>query len=276
MGESRREMTPEELAARRALRELPDVEADSAFRDQLRAQFLEGASATSRASSARTRRSRSPRAPVARTRPRVLWIGGALAAAAVVVLMLLFQGDTTPRWELHFAEAGAEITVDGQAISLADLDTVSERLKAGSSVATTSAGVTLRAGDSMLLALSPDTELTLPGPLGQGVADVKVGEIRLVSGPDFQGPLTLQTREARIDVVGTSLAVLHGPMGTCVCVLDGEVQMTNRLDQEQRRVAKEQRWLVPHDGKAGDVDGVMEEHGKSLQLLHDEAQSVWK
>jgi ferric-dicitrate binding protein FerR (iron transport regulator) len=75
------------------------------------------------------------------------------------------------------------------------------------------------------------------------------GEIRIATGPDFRGArLTIATPEARVEVTGTTLAVIREPAGTCVCVMQGNVRV-GAGSGAMERIEAGRRIYVFNDGR---------------------------
>jgi len=82
------------------------------------------------------------------------------------------------------------------------------------------------------------------------VGEVRHGEIRVTTGPAFHGArLHVQTPEATVVVTGTTLAVICEPIGTCVCVYDGEVGVGAKGDRMEPVVTGRRRFVF-NDGRS--------------------------
>lgn len=92
----------------------------------------------------------------------------------------------------------------------------------------------------LVVQLTPSTEMTVPAPprrwFGRAAtASFHGGEARILTGPRFRGSrLTVVTDEARVEVTGTTLAVIRDAEGTCVCVFEGAVAVGARGDEPER------------------------------------------
>jgi len=74
--------------------------------------------------------------------------------------------------------------------------------------------------------------------------------VRAVTGPAFHGArLAVETPEARVEVTGTTLAIICEPTGTCVCVLDGRVRVGTRGGAGMADVSAGRRRYVFSDGR---------------------------
>jgi len=86
--------------------------------------------------------------------------------------------------------------------------------------------------DHLSVQLAPESEMTVPEwPrrwLGSTAScEVTYGEARFTTGPSYSSRLLVTSPLATIEVTGTTLAVISGQDSSCVCVLDGEVVMTD-------------------------------------------------
>ena len=70
--------------------------------------------------------------------------------------------------------------------------------------------------------------------------------------------LAVRTAEVEVDAVGTSFAVLRGVDGSCVCVMQGHVHVTNRAGGGPEDVPEGMRRFVGLDG-----------HAETLPILED-------
>lgn len=207
--------------ARDAVRELPTVPADEGFRSRLRQDFIAGTLA--------------PRLRVVRTP----WAGAALwvplAAAAALVLVAL--GIQRPLdWQVVRLEGVGKLTIDGRAVGVTQSAEIDRLLRHGGHlVLPDDAGLDLVAPGQLAVSLHGGTDIVVPsGAGGLGPrhmrAQVLMGNAYFETGPRFHGSsLDVETPEATAHVVGTSFAVLRQPHGTCVCVMEGRVRVTHRL-----------------------------------------------
>jgi len=213
----RESLTPDESRARDAVRALPQAAADPAFRARLGQQFVSGAFAPAPA--------RARRLPWHR-RPMTHWTLAAAAAVAMVAgFLVLNQG---PAWHALSAHGTGIAVVDGRRVPLGAGANLDQIFRPGTRVLLPDgADVTLRAGDQMLMQILPGSDITVPSVPGRwigrsGIGEVRAGELRITTGAAFHGGwLALATPDARVQVTGTTLAVISEPTGTCVCVLEG-------------------------------------------------------
>jgi hypothetical protein len=122
--------------------------------------------------------------------------------------------------------------VDGRPVPLNHTEELAYRMRAGARVRVPD-GATIEIASAGLLSIeiTAGTDFSLPEVPGRWwnrsvAGEVKNGELRITSGAHFHGAqLALTTPEARVRVTGTTLAVICETTGTCVCVLEGRVQV---------------------------------------------------
>ena len=83
------------------------------------------------------------------------------------------------------------------------------------------------------------------------------------------------TEEAWVRVVGTALGVMACKEGTCVCVSEGEVKLTNRTatDGEPVDIAQNQTYFIYHGAAQAPKDvpfGMAREHTDPLVKFTNE------
>lgn len=115
-------------------------------------------------------------------------------------------------------------------------------------------GVVLALGREVILEMGPETQVTLDsrrrGLSGHRlIATVDRGTTMGSTGPDFAG-MDLQTREAAIEVRGTTFAVIQESDYTCVCLLEGTIEVTPTGLGAAHRVSSHSRYVVYADGGA--------------------------
>jgi ferric-dicitrate binding protein FerR (iron transport regulator) len=222
------DLTPDEAEdARRAAEALraPRAAAPApAFRARLKDAFVSGAiDQDARPIAARRPGGRAARFPLA--------LAGAVAAVLVVASAFAFNPG--PQWRVaQMQNAHGNVIVNDDAIPADDIPSLNEALVPGARIEWDGDGdLELLSRGRLALGIVPGTRMTLPAPpprwfLRHSEARIETGTIRLTSGPRFHGArVTIATPEARIEMTGTTLAVIHEPMGTCVCVLEGSVHV---------------------------------------------------
>jgi len=219
----RERLTPEEQRASEAVRSLPPPRPEAAFRARLKREFASGKIESPGEGRAQER-------PVARfwNRRAPLWVAiPVAAAAAVVVVGALNRG---PRWELLSSRGSGDVVVDGVPVPIVDDAELARRLKPGVRLKLPADGqIEIASAGQVAIQVTAGTDLTLPATPGRwfwrrGRAGVANGEVRISTGAGFAGArLEVETPEVMVEVMGTTLAVIREPAGTCVCVLEGSV-----------------------------------------------------
>jgi hypothetical protein len=177
-----------------------------------------------------------PRAPIFRfpkpTRPR---FGAVLAAAAAIAVAVGIVGNRGAEWRVHQVVGTGYVQADGEPIPVERGELLAQRIHPGVElIVPETASLTIAAGSDLAMEILPGTRLTIPPApprwfLRKSELYARGGELRLTTGPTFQGAkLEVHTADAMIQVHGTTLAVIMEPMGTCVCVLEGEVMVGAR------------------------------------------------
>jgi len=243
-------VTPQEARARDAVRGLGAPRADAAFRERLKRDFVTG----------RIGERRVLELPVAWHR-RLAWrlALAPVAAALAVVVALANRG---PAWTVRGTLGDGIAVVDQFPVPLGHADELQRRLHPGARLRMPEGGqVELAAAGSMVIQVAAGTELTLPASPGRWfgrsvTATTAHGVIRVTTGPAFHGArLHVDTPEASVDVLGTTLAVICEPAGTCVCVFDGVVQVGAR-GAAQEPVSSGHRRFVFNDGRPPEMAGI--------------------
>lgn len=243
MSEPNQTMSPAERRAQEAVRDLPPAAADPAFRARLAESFASGDfPAPAR---------RIVPLPWYRRGP-VAWIAVPAAAAAVLAIALVLnQG---PRWTLTGSEGGGNVVVDGRPIPMTHPADVDRALAGGARVVVPEgAELHLASADHMMIVATAGTEFVLPRSPGRWFgrtveAFVRHGTLRVSTRPGFAGSrLVVTTPEAKIEVSGSTLAIICEEAGTCVCVLDGAVEV-GPLAGDMQQVPGGMRRFVFTDG----------------------------
>jgi ferric-dicitrate binding protein FerR (iron transport regulator) len=215
------DLTPEQSRARDAVRSLPRVEPDPAFRERLKADFVAGRLGEAEAPGHGDR----PGAGRARRRVRA-WrtLVPAAIALAVVVVAILNGG---PQPELADIGGQGTVTVDGRNFATSDRSAIAQAVGPGSRVSVSN-GVTLDLvyGSIMAVQLSSGTATVPAAParwFGKtGESRVEMGELSVITGPRFRGGrLVVTTGEGIIAITGTLASVFRDSSVTCVCVHEG-------------------------------------------------------
>jgi ferric-dicitrate binding protein FerR (iron transport regulator) len=223
---------PEEERVRDTLRSVDDVRARAAFRERLKREFVEGTI--------------GEREPARFGLPRWSWL--LLPAAAMLVIAFLMVPQGPEGWVAVDADASFE---SGQTL----------QVEPGSRMA-------VRLDRTLLLELDEGADVTLPADEGDPlVAEVRAGELRIKTGPDFPGrEFHILTPESRTEIVGTMVSVFKGDGLTCVCVLEGTAQIgAGEGDLEPIPAGK--RKVMFADGRPSMITDIMAEHAEGLEAF---------
>jgi hypothetical protein len=213
-------MHPDEERAAKSVRALPNVDADAAFRERLRREFVSG---EIERTAVPVRRRRSSRG--SRWWP---WALPALVAAAVAVMIL----NRPPALTLIAVNGSGMARIDETEVSLADRDALQRALRPGATVELPdSAGIDLLSDHVVLMEATPGTRFTIPAAPGRllhrsSTCTLIAGEVRIKTGDRFHGAtLRVYTPEGLAEITSTMLSVQCDNGGTCVCVLEGTVHV---------------------------------------------------
>jgi ferric-dicitrate binding protein FerR (iron transport regulator) len=225
-----REPTPEERRAAEAVRALAEPRAPEPFRADLRARFVSGAIAADAAAAAPAS-APSVAAPRGRPAPVVALFG---LAAAAALAWLVWTGTEPDPWHYMGASGDSgEVWVSGRRMDPGDADGIQSMLRGGVPLRTTGTmQLDYAMHDQLSVQLAPESEMTVPEWPRRWMGDVAScqvarGEARFTTGPRYGSRLQVSSPLAMIEVTGTTLAVISGADSSCVCVLDGEVLMTD-------------------------------------------------
>ena len=218
-------MTAEETRARDAVRALSRPVPRASFRARLREEFTTG-----------TLESSAPavvlRLPWHR-RATTRWGATAIAAAAAFLVVVL--ANRAPAWKLESVRGSGIVVVDGTPVPTAHADDLARRMKPGAFVQLPAeVQLELVSRGTLAVQVTGGTHASVPSLPGRwfsrhAAAEVREGEIRVTTGSAFHGAaLAIETPEARVQVVGTTFAVICEPAGTCVCVMEGRLMVGAR------------------------------------------------
>jgi ferric-dicitrate binding protein FerR (iron transport regulator) len=263
----------EEREAQRALRGLSRPAADPEFQARLRRSFADGAiqpALLGGSESVGSSRARVLRGPwFADRRAQV-----SLAIAAAVVVVTILVLNRPARWVVTETRGEGIAMVDGQAILLNHRDQLSAALRPGARVRVPIGTQIEIASGGLLIQLNADTDATLPRAPGRWfgrkvLAAIRGGELRITTGRQFRGAqLAIESPEARIEVTGTTLAVIREPAGTCVCVLEGRVRV-GPAGGDMAEVESGQLRFVFSDGRDPKNDDMRPVEREALSALKD-------
>jgi ferric-dicitrate binding protein FerR (iron transport regulator) len=257
----------DEANARRLADEVRDLATpppDPLFRARLCADFISG-------TIAETNHSRA-----GRPRPKPgsigLWVGVPAVMATLVALVVL-TGDG-PRWEVTAAEGGGVVTAGSGVVAVADRADLENLVAAGGEFETGS-DVTLdvRWRDIVALSLAPGTRVTLPSPEEAAMRKISValalGEASVRTGAGFAGhSLIVTTAEGEATVTGTAFDVYKNSEVTCVCVVEGEVDIRDATGDIER-VPAGMRKVMFADGREAQVLPLAPEHADAIKRFFE-------
>lgn len=252
--------TPDEQRVRDAVRALPPAQADAAFRARLAREFAAGEI-----------RPRLRLAPVPVHRRTEFWLGGAALAAAAAALIVAFL-NPAPAWHVVESRGTGAVTVAGASapVDLADRAGLDRALARSGRLSVPESGELTLASDGVLaLRFTPGTTASLPTAPARWFGrsreiTVEQGELFVTTRPRFRGAtLDVRTREASVRVVGTTFAVLAHDDGTCVCVMDGVVQVTP-VGGPMEVVPPGRRCFVFRDGRPTERAPILETSEQTL------------
>jgi len=232
--------TPAERRVQEAVRSLPHPQATPAFRTRLKRDFASG-----RIGTPRTIELASPRVAMR-------WL--ALAPAALVLLIAIVLANRAPALRAVAVNGEGFVIVGGRPVPAGHLAELNQRLTPGTKVELAGATLELESAGNLHLELVSGSAMTLPKPPGRWFGRVsrgrlERGEVRITTGQRFHGArLAMETPEVTVEVVGTTLAVIREPVGTCVCVLDGTVRV-GEPGGEMEMVQGGRRKFVFNDGR---------------------------
>ena len=203
------------------------------------------------------------------------WLPALAAAAALLVALWgIPRLNRGPQWRVASVEGGGIVVVDQLPVPAGHLDQLARLIKPGTRVRTHAAAVELVSPGQLAIEVTPGTDLVVPRPPGRWFDRVArgymaVGEVRVTTGPGFRGArLELSTPEARVQVTGTTLAVIREPQGTCVCVLEGRV-MVGADPGDMRLVGPGSLHFIFGDGRPAADDQIRPVERVKLAMFRD-------
>lgn len=218
-------ITPEESRARDAVRALSRPVPRASFRARLRDEFTRG-----------TLESAAPAVvlPIPwHRRATTRW--GATAFAAAAAFLVVVFANRAPEWTVESVRGSGIVVVDGTPVPTAHGEDLARRMKPGAFVQLPpEVELELVSHGTLAVQLTGGTHASVPSLPGRwfsrrAAAEVREGEIRVTTGSAFHGAaLAIDTPEARVQVTGTTFAVICEPAGTCVCVMEGKLMVGAR------------------------------------------------
>lgn len=258
----REEAAREQLAVREAVAARAHERPAPAFRARLKQEFTTG-------------RFGAPRVPA--PRPwfmRPTWL---VPVAAGVIALTGWWTNRGPDWRVVGASGEGRVVVGSTSFELIERDAISAAIRRGGVVRTEGAvTLDLVAPGMMAVAMGPGSSVKLSAAPGRwwsrsAHAHVDSGNTYFSTGRAFRGAhLAVRTPEVEVDAVGTSFAVLRGADGSCVCVMEGHVHVTNRAGGGPEDVPEGMRRLVGADGSDQTLP-ILED---SVHRLHEQLSTT--
>jgi ferric-dicitrate binding protein FerR (iron transport regulator) len=199
---------------------LPTVAADEDFHKRLRSAFVNGQLEPDRAATTDAGR---------REKPRIAWGRWLIPmTAAAALLLAIITLNRPPELRVIQVAGQGDVRVDGRAVSLNDMASLTAGMQAGSEIETPPETlVDLMAEDVVLFEVAGGSRISIPKMPGRWferevACSLFVGEVRIKTGNRFPGSqLTVFTPEGIVEVTSTLLSIQRDEGGTCVCVLEG-------------------------------------------------------
>ena len=244
-------LSPREEEALRMAEGMPVRPASPEAKERARAAFLRGAAVPGR----------EPSTVVSRRIPRLV----PLALAASLMALGFYGLAPTDAWVVLGAADGT--AVDGSRVSTGD------HFTAGRGETASGGYLDVQLGERLRVVVSEDTRVRLPaGPgrwLGRTrVMDVQQGEILGTTGRRKLGyVLVVHTPEADARILGTTFAVTRNPLGTCVCLLEGSIDVTCNETGQGIRIPAGQKVQIFEDGQSPTLEALSSDDLERLQAL---------
>lgn len=267
----RETLTPDELRARDAVRELPRPAIDPGFRARLRQEFVTG-----------TIESAAPPRVLAfpwHRRAMTRWGAAALAAAAALVVVTTLN--QAPEWKLGAVRGEGIVLVDGVPVPTAHTEELARLVRPGAFLQLPrEVELEIASAGQMAVQYTGGTQASVPARPGRWFgrktgAEVREGEVRVMTGAGFRGAkLAIETPEALVMVVGTTFAVICEPTGTCVCVMEGRLRVGTRGGERMAEVEAGRRRYVFSDGRPEESAEMREAEHAPLGDFHQRMQGM--
>jgi hypothetical protein len=284
------DLSPDARRARDAVKELSRPRPEASFRSRVKRAFIDGTIAGARVPTAGSAAGPKParpalaRPPAAtasqpwwRSRP---WMTALVPAAGIAAAAIAVAGlNRGPAWEVVDASGEGIAVVNGRPIPVGHREDLTRAMRGGARVVMTSgASLVIASPGQMVMQITSASDVTLPASVGRWFARavraaVRTGEIRVTTGRDFHGArLYVATPEADVRVTGTTLAVIREPRGTCVCVMEGVVDV-GAHGQAMAAVTAGHRRYIFNDGRAPEQDVMRPVERVKLGELRDQHQA---
>ena len=261
-----------------AVRLLDEPPAREEFRARLRAAFVAGTIAETE-----TGRRFPWIAPIqpAATRaarpwfqsPAARWAALPLAAAAAWLVVVL--ATAPPGWKVASISGAGVAVIDNHPVPLGHAADLERWIRPGARVSVPDgAEIEIMVPGHMVVQLTGGTEAVIPRASMSGAFSGRLesGEVRVTTGRSFRS-LALATPEAKVEVTGTTLAVIREPAGTCVCVFEGRVRV-GPSEGAMVDVERMNRRFVFNDGREPDSAGIRDIEGVELGKFRDRVRPM--
>jgi ferric-dicitrate binding protein FerR (iron transport regulator) len=248
-----------EAAVQDVLRSLPEPPVSVDFRARLRREFADGSIRVQRA------RSRSLGSPAR-----------AAAVAAAMLAALVMVANRGPQWTVEGVTGSGAVVVNGHPIPAHETETLRRAIRPGAHLATSGdVQVDLVLAGRMAIQIAPGSQASIPNSPGRWFGrlvhnEVSAGEVRFTTGAALRGSgVRIRTPEVVIDVQGTTFAVIRESAGSCVCVLEGRLRMSEAASGVGEVVREGTRRYVFNDGRPPLVEPILPMETMKLTMLRD-------
>ncbi|MBL8857456.1 MAG: FecR domain-containing protein [Planctomycetes bacterium] len=202
-----------------------------------------------------------------------------LAASIAAIVFFVLSRDADPRWRVIDTGVGGEFIVDGIRIHSDDAVRLADALQTAREVETFDGRLRLQLRQDLVLDLDPKTrvsQLSFP-PAGSYSIYANTGSVRVATGPGFESHrLRVMTDNMEMAVVGTIFGVDVGPMGTCLCCVDGTVRSDPRDGAGMQPTAAGEMCFSFSSGRKPLRGPIHAEHEAPLIELRDWSAAQWK
>ncbi|MCP4574648.1 MAG: hypothetical protein GY838_20045 [bacterium] len=260
MSEHLDNLDEQQRLAQDAVRSLPRPEADPEFRARLKDRFVSGAI--------------DQEAPTpSGSRLGSVWLGWSALAAAAVVTFALLGFNRLPGPELAATNGVGSVWVDGREIAADRTGVIDAALRVGTRVQVSDgAELDVVYPGTMVMRLIDGADFILPERPGRWFrrtveAPLAAGEICLRTGPDLAGGgVILRTDDGLAIVRGTLISVESNEAVTCICLVEGSVDVVTH-ETDLGPLAAGQRWVLFRDGSEPQGGAIADTHRDHMLAL---------
>ncbi len=202
-----------------------------------------------------------------------VWVPLALAAVFVVAVFGAWRWAAQPRYEWRVTDVVAPT-----GILAATGDVRVGAVQRGGLLQTGEGSeIALQLGEEFGFRLLGGGAIDLPPPpprwySGEILVVVREGEIYGTTGTGaIDLPLRVIARDAEAEIRGTTFAVFQEPEFTCVCLWQGSVRVTSRVEgsTQHRQLTAESKVLFYPDGTASEILPLEQMERMTLQMMAD-------